>query len=371
MPDPRIAKLAQVLVHYSLELQPGQEVCLVTTSLAEELNLAVYQEALLAGAHVSVLANLPGLDEVFFNYAGEAQLDHVSPLRRMVVEQFDARLIVMAPYNTRELAQLPPERISRARRAGAELFQTFWERSASGAFRWCDTVYPTAALAQEADMSLREYQDFVYRAGWLDLPDPIAAWRQERDRQRRLSAWLAGRDQVRLRGPHVDLRLSIRGRVFREFNGQYNFPDGEIATSPVESSANGWVRFSYPAIYAGQEVEDIELWFEDGKVVNEKAAKGQALLTALLDTDAGSRYLGEWGIGTNYRIRTFTKNMLFDEKMGGTIHLAAGAGLPQAGGQNSSGLHWDMLCDMSASEIVVDGDLFYKDGQAVILNQDA
>jgi aminopeptidase len=200
----------------------------------------------------------------------------------------------------------------------------------------------------------------------LDAPDPIAAWRGERERQRELTRWLAGRDQVRFVGPHIDLRLSIQGRTFGEYNGRLNFPDGEIATSPLESSADGWVRFSYPAIYAGQEVEDVELWFEHGKVVREKAGKGQALLTALLDADAGSRYLGEWGIGTNYQIRRFTKNMLFDEKMGGTIHLALGAGLPQAGGQNQSSIHWDMLCDMSESEILVDGDLFYKDGKFVI-----
>ena len=366
MPDPRISKLAQILVHYSLDLQPGDEFCLVTTPLAQELTQAVYQEALLAGANTSVLSSLPGLDETFYKYATDAQLDYIPPFRRMVVEQFDARLIVIAPYNSRDLSGVDPERISRARKAGAELSQTFWRRFADGTFKWCDTLYPTAALAQEADMSLPDYQDFVFTAEKLDQPDPLAAWQQERLRQAELIAWLAGKSQARLIGPHIDLSLSIAGRNFGAYNGQYNFPDGEIATSPVESSANGWVRFSYPGVFSGQEIEAIELWFEDGKVTREKASKGQSLLTALLDTDAGSRYLGEWGIGTNYGIRRFTKNMLFDEKMGGTIHLAVGASLPQAGGLNASGLHWDMLCDMSESEIWVDGELFYKDGNFAV-----
>jgi aminopeptidase len=363
MTDPRISKLAQVLVRYSLELQPGEEFCLETSPVAEELSLAVYKEALLAGAHISVLNNLPGTEELFFKYAGEAQLEHVPPFRRMVVEQFPARLIILAPINTRGLSNIDPERKRRASKARAGLFETFWERSARGAFKWCDTVYPTAALAQEADMSLSEYQDFVYGAGLLDTPDPVAAWKEERKRQVELTGWLAGRKQVHLSGPDINLRLSIQDRPFGEYNGKFNFPDGEIATSPVENSANGWVRFSYPVIYGGQEVEGVELYFEDGKVVKENAGKGQALLTTLLDSDEGSRYLGELGIGTNFQIQRFTKNMLFDEKMGGTIHLAVGAGLPIAGGQNKSSIHWDMLCDMLNSEIIVDGDLFYKDGR--------
>jgi aminopeptidase len=369
MPDPRIAKLAQVLVHYSLDLQRGDEFCLLTTPLAQELNLAICREALQAGAHVSVLADLPGMEEVFYSTAGDAQLDHAPPLRRLVVEQFDARLIITAPANTRELSGVDAERIRRAAKARAGLAKTFWERGASGAFKWCDTVYPTAALAQEADMSLREYEDFVFAAGLLDAPDPVAAWRRHGEHQRELTGWLAGRDQVRLVGPDADLRLSVRGRTFGAYSGRHNFPDGEIATSPVESSANGWVRFSYPAIYDGREVEGVELWFEDGKVVKEQARKGQKLLEGLLATDAGSRFLGELGIGTNTAIRRFTKNMLFDEKMGGTIHLALGASLPEAGGLNESGIHWDLLCDMSQGEIGVDGELFYSNGRFLSWDQ--
>lgn len=366
MPDPRVAKLAQVLVNYSLDLKPGQQFVLRSSPLGQELVLAVYAEAIRAGAHVSTEISIPGAEEIFFRLASDEQLDYVSSVRKLITETFDASLFIESEYNTRELSGIDPARISRSRKASAGLSQTMMERAASGSFRWCITVYPTAAMAQEADMSLADYTDFVFGAGLLNEPDAVAAWKHEGKRQRELQAWLAPKDHCVLKGANIDLELSIKGRHFQEADGKYNFPDGEIFTGPVEDSANGWVRFRYPAIYGGQEVTDIELRFENGKVVKEKATKGQSLLTSLLDMDAGSRYLGEWGIGTNYGIQRFTKNMLFDEKIGGTIHLALGAGYPETGSKNVSGLHWDMLCDMAESEIIVDCELFYKNGKPVV-----
>jgi aminopeptidase len=215
-------------------------------------------------------------------------------------------------------------------------------------------------------MSLSDYQDFVYGAGMLDLDDPVAFWRKEGENQRVLVDWLKGRETIVLKGSNVDLKMSIYERSFIPCDGQVNFPDGEIFTGPVEDSVEGWIRFKYPAIEYGQEVTDIELWFEKGKVVKETASKNQELLTSMLNTDAGSRYLGEFGIGTNYGITRFTKNMLFDEKMGGTIHLAVGAGYPESGSKNESGIHWDMLCDMNDAEITADNELFYKNGKPLI-----
>ncbi len=363
MADPRLTKLAQVLVKYSMELKPGEQFILRCDALAEELSRAVYKEAILAGAHVTVQNSLPGLGEIFYKHANDDQLAHISPVQRMIIENFDAMLQLCADYNTRELSSVDPKRMGLARKAQAELFKIGMERMSRRELKWCYTVYPTNASAQEADMSLSEYEEFVYGAGLLHLDDPVAAWREEAARQGRLMEWLAGKDEVLLKGKDIDLRLSIAGRTFRGAAGKENFPDGEIYTSPVESSVEGWVRFAYPAIYGGKEVVDIELWFENGKIVKETAQKGQAMLTAMLDTDEGSRFLGELGIGTNYSIQRFTKNMLFDEKIGGTIHLAMGAGFPEAGSQNGSGLHWDMLCDMAESEITVDGQLFYKDGK--------
>jgi len=366
MTDPRITKLAQVLVHYSVELKPGHQVHLRTHPLAEELSLAVYAEAIKAGAHVFVQTVLPGADELFFTHASAAQLDYVSPIRKLINEQFDAVIVLSAEHNTRELSGTDPAKQARVRKAGAAIQKTFFERAARKELRWVLTEFPTQASAQDAEMSLREYTDFVYGAGLLNEPDPVALWREEGQRQKKLIDWLRGKNRVSLKGANIDLSLSIKERVFIEADGKYNFPDGEIFTGPVEDSVNGWVRFRYPAIYGGQEVTDIELWFENGKVVKEKASKGQDLLTSLLDLDAGARYLGEWGIGTNYGIQRFTKNMLFDEKMGGTIHLAVGASYPESGGKNESGLHWDMLCDMAESEVIVDGEVFYRNGKPII-----
>ncbi|MCP4541168.1 MAG: aminopeptidase [Chloroflexi bacterium] len=366
MSDSRVTKLAQVLVNYSLDLQPGEEFILATSPLAEELSLAIYKEAVLSGAHVFVANNLPGAQEIFFKHASDAQLDHVDSIQKFAMERFDAMLAIMAPYNTREMSGIDPTRLSRASKANTEISQIRAERTAREEFRWCITLFPSHASAQEADMSLSDYQDFVYGACLLNLADPVTAWKEMGERQSKLVDWLAGKDEMVMKGSNIDIRLSIKDRSFVNCDGKFNFPDGEIFTGPVEQSVNGWVRFAYPGIYGGREVEDMELWFEDGKVVKEKAAKGQELLTALLDTDDGSRYLGELGIGTNYGIQRFTKNMLFDEKIGGTFHFAVGRGMPETGSQNKSAIHWDMLCDMAESEVTVDGELFYKDGKFVV-----
>ena len=365
MSDPRITKLAKVLVNYSMEIQPGEELFIMTSSLAQELTLAVYKEAILAGAHVLTNTRLPGAREFLFKHGNDKQIEFISPVLKHIFEKFSAHLNIDAPENTRELTNVDPARMKLAHQSQAEIFVKIMERISKRELKWCLTVYPTNASAQEADMSLSEYQDFVFGAGLLDLDDPVAAWKEESKRQNNIIRWLDGKDKGVLKGDHIDLGMSIKGRKFLEASGKENFPDGEIYTSPIEESVSGWVRFDYPALYSGREVVDIELWFEDGKIVKESAKKGQDLLTELLNTDEGSRFLGELGIGTNYGIQRFTKNMLFDEKIGGTIHLATGSGFPTAGGKNNSGLHWDMLCNMAQSEIKVDGELFYKDGQFI------
>ena len=363
MSDPRVAKLAQVLVRYSLGVQPGEEMYINTSPLAEELNLEVYKEAILAGANPWLYAALPGTRDLFFKHASEAQLDYVSPVSRLVIERFTAFLYIAAEHNTRELNAIDPGKMARQARSRQEVNKIYHERDAKGDLRWSLTAFPTHASAQDADMSLGDFQDFVYAAGLLDQPDPIAGWKALHDRQEKVVSWLKGKKSVAFKGANIDLRMSIDGRSFINCDGKKNFPDGEIFTNPVEESVNGWVRFSYPAIFAGREVEDIQLWFEDGKVVKESAVKNQETLTEMLNTDAGARYLGEWGIGTNYGIQRFVKNMLFDEKIGGTIHLALGNGFPEVGGKNESNIHWDMLCDMADSEINVDGEVFYRNGK--------
>jgi aminopeptidase len=366
MPDPRITKMAQVLVRYSMALQPGDDFYLRTTALADELNLAVYEEAVRAGAHVFAHNQVAGFEEIFYKHASDAQVEYISPVQRLIIENFHAMLLIEAESNTRDLTNVNPERLARRRKASSGLFARQIERMATRDLKWCFTVYPTHAQAQEADMSLSEYREFVFNACQLNLDDPVQAWQDEAARQARWIEWLKGKDRVRIQGKDVDLTMSIQGRTFLGAAGRDNFPDGEIFTSPVEASLEGWVRFVYPGIFDGQEVIDVELWFEDGKVCREQAAKGQELLTNLLNTDPGARYLGELGIGTNYQIPRFSKNMLFDEKLGGTIHLAVGLGFPEVGGKNVSGLHWDLLCDMAQSEMSADGEVFYRDGKFLI-----
>ncbi len=364
--DPRVMKLAQVLVNYSLEIQPGWSFAIQTRPLAEDLALAVYTEAIKKGAHPQILCTFAKADEIFYKNASDEQLRYVSPLSKLVVSEFDAQLSISAEENTRALSAVDPARQAIRSKAWQPLFQTFMERASRRELRWSLTEYPTQASAQEADMSLADYQDFVFSAGKLNEPDPVSCWQEEGRKMDALVSWLKGRDQAVLKGKDIDLRMSIKDRTFIAADGHENFPDGEIFTGPVEDSVNGWVRFQYPAIYAGREVTDVELWFENGKVVKEKAAKGEDLLTSLLNTDPGARYLGELGIGTNYDIKRFTKNMLFDEKLGGTIHLAVGGSYPETGGKNESGIHWDMLCDMHDGEITVGGEVFYKDGKTVV-----
>jgi aminopeptidase len=363
-PQSPIDKYANVLINYSLEIQPGETILIVTKPEADELSLAVYREALLAGGFPLLWGQLPGETEIFFRYANENQLRYQSQALKFIFEHFNAFLQIDVIANTKELNNVNPERLRIAAEAN-EIGKIIMERWAKKEFKWCYTTFPTNALAQEAEMGLIEYREFVYDVCQLNSADPAGNWKKQSERQHELTKWLQGRSKVVLKGSNIDLSLLIDGRTFMVADGKVNFPDGEIFTSPIENSANGWVRFSYPAIYNGQEVNDVELWFKDGKVVKETAEKGQNFLTEMLNTDDGARILGEFGIGTNYSIKRFTKNMLYDEKIGGTIHLAVGRGFPEIGGKNESTIHWDMLCDMSDGKIIVDNELFYENGKFV------
>lgn len=366
MTDPRIVNLARLLVRYSTEVKPGDKVCIRGTPLepqATPLVQELYREVLRAGGFPSVHLTPEGLRHIFLEEANEEQLRHVDPVARLFFETYDVEFRIRSETNTRELSSAEPERMKAWQQAYADITQTFARRFAAGEYRWVAAVFPTHGAAQDAEMSLAEFEDFVYGSAFADAPDPVAAWSEYQARQERLVEWLAGKKAVRLAGPHIDLQLSIDGRRFINCHGKVNMPDGEIFTSPVEESLEGWVRFSYPAVYAQREVQDVELHFEQGRVAKAKASKGLDFLEQMLQVDAGARYVGELGIGTNHRLTRFVRNMLFDEKMAGTIHLALGLGFANAGGKNHSSLHWDMLCDMHQGEIMVDGELFYKDGQ--------
>jgi len=367
MNDPRVEKLANILVNYSIAVKPGDWVVVRGNSQAFPLVEAVVKQIYQAGGHPNTLIESDGLEEIHLSEASDPQLEWVSPIENLVFEKMDALISLRATANTRLLSGIDPQKARLRQVARTRLQELYMSRSATGSLRWVTTQYPCPAYAQDADMSLRDYEDFVYAATYADQPDPIACWQAVHDEQQRLVDRLKGKDQVAVRGPNCDLTLSIAGRSFINSDGRRNMPSGEIFTGPVEESVNGWIRFTYPAIHGGREVEGVELEFKDGKVINARASKNEAYLLALLDSDAGSRYLGEFAVGTNYGIKRFTRSILYDEKIGGSIHMAVGAGYPETGSKNKSALHWDFICDMrDGSEILVDSELFYHNGKFMV-----
>ncbi|HET8627772.1 MAG TPA: aminopeptidase [Thermomicrobiales bacterium] len=365
--DPRIAKMAEVLIRYSLDTRPGDLLTIEGQPIAAPLIRECYRQALLAGAHPHVDLTLPGLAEIFYQIAGDAQLEFVSPRAKLIMDTFDARLSILSDVNTKALSGADPAKQARRQAAARPLTQRFMERDASGELRWSVAMYPTDAYAQDAEMSLADLAEFIFAACLLNDPDPVASWRAVGARQQRLVDWLAGKREVRLLGQDTDLTLSIAGRTFINDDGKKNFPGGEIFTGPVEDSANGAIRFSFPAALHGREVEDVRLRFEHGRVVEATAAKNGDLLDHLLGMDEGAKRLGEFAFGLNPGVTRFTRNVLFDEKIAGTVHLALGASYPATGGRNESALHWDMVCDLrDGGEVYVDGQLFAKDGKVTI-----
>jgi aminopeptidase len=367
MYDPRLEKLAKTLVEYSIAVKRGDWVLVRANRIALPLAEAVVRGIYQAGGNPTTLIEEDALEEIHLREATDAQLQWVSPFENLAYEKMDASISLRAASNTRLLSGIDPQKARLRQVARTRLQELFMSRSAAGSLRWVTTQYPCPAYAQDADMSLRDYEDFVYAATYADQPDPVACWQAVHDEQQRLVDWLRGKDQVVVRGPHCDLTLSIAGRTFINSDGRRNMPSGEIYTGPVETSVNGWIHFTYPAIHGGREVEGVELEFKDGKVINARASKNEAYLLALLDSDAGSRYLGEFAVGTNYGIKRFTRSILYDEKIGGSIHMAVGAGYPETGSQNKSALHWDFICDMrDGSEILIDGELFYRNGKFMV-----
>ena len=367
MPDLRTAKLAETLVNYCTSVRPGDWVLVRSHVAALPLAEQVLEQVAKAGGNPTVQLYSEDLDEPLLRHASLEQLAWVSPLDEIMAEKLDVRIVISAASNTRALSGLDAKRQQVYQSARRKFQQTLMQRSAEGSHRWVGTLFPCPAFAQEADMSLSEYENFVYAATYADQPDPTACWHKVHDEQQRLVDWLRGKDHVVVRGPDVDLRLSIKDRVFANSDGKRNMPSGEIFTGPVEDSVNGWVKFTYPANYGGTSVEGAELTFSNGRVTTAKADKNQDFLLKTLDTDAGSRSLGEFAIGTNFDIQRFTGNILFDEKIGGSFHMALGAGYPETGSKNKSAIHWDMICDMRTdSTIHVDGDLFYQDGQFTV-----
>ena len=364
MRDPRIEKYADVLLKYCIKLKKDQLLCIRGTALATPLIKELYKKALIMGAHPYTRVIVEGLEEVYFKHSSEKQLKYITPLQKFEVNRSDALISIMSSFNTRELTNIDPKKQAIAQKAAAPLMKKYMARTAKGEFSWVGCLYPTAAAAQDAGMSLADYEDFAFVACRLDKKDPVAEWKKTSKYNLRLIRYLSRKKQIRIVAPDTDLTYDIAGRKWINCDGDNNFPDGEVFTAPHERSANGHIRFTFPAIYHGREVEDVHIEFKNGKAIKATAAKGEKFLNAMLDMDKGSRYLGEVAIGTNFGIKNFTRNILFDEKIGGTVHMALGQSYPESGGKNQSGLHWDMICDMrKTGALYADGELFFKNGK--------
>ncbi len=367
MRDERYTNLANVLVNYSVAVQKNDLVEILGPHLAEPLIREVYTEVLKAGGHPYLRLYFPSLSGIYFRTAKKHQLKYVSPIQEFATEKVDKVISIWANENTKALATTDPKKMAIVGAARRKTFTRFLEREAAGELKWVGTQFPCNASAQDAEMSLEEYEDFVLRACMVHVKDPIAAWKRVHNKQEKICKVLNTKKKIRVVAKGTDLTMRVAGRKWINCDGGANMPDGEIFTGPIEDSVEGRISFSFPACYAGREAHGVTLTFKKGRVVKATADKGEDFLLATLDTDKGARRVGEFAIGTNYSIQKFTKNTLFDEKIGGTMHMAVGASLPESGGTNESGVHWDMVNDMRDGGVIyADGKVIYRDGRFVL-----
>jgi aminopeptidase len=359
MRDEWADRLARVLVDYSIEAGEGDQVLVSGEVGAEPLIRALYARLLQAGAIPITQVGLPGMQELFFKHARSIHYEEIPPVTRAIYEGTEAQINIHSPSNTRSLANVDPTKQQALQKRNKPLSDMLLEKD-----RWVVTLFPTQALAQEAGMGLSEYEDFVFEAMGLNEEDPVRYWSEKSAEQDRLKERLEEACEIRIVGPETDLTLSVEGRTFINSAGRRNMPCGEVFTGPIEDSANGTVFFGVPAAIAGREVSGARLRFEEGRVVEASAERGEEYLMSLLDADAGARYLGELGIGTNYGIRQASANVLFDEKLGGTVHLAIGRSYAETGGKNESSVHTDLVCDLrDGGELYADGKLIQQNGR--------
>jgi len=361
--DPRHRRLAEVIVGYSTEVGDGDTVLIESMGAATPLIRELYAASLRAGGHPQANLQLDEAEEVLLHEGSDAQLEWLAPDLEWKVDKSDVWVVIDAPVNTKRLTGVDPARMGTRLKAREPIQRRYLERSAAGEFRWVICGYPTEASAQDAGMSLRQFEDVLYGAAFLDQDDPVAAWKRFAGRLEKIGSFLETTRELRIVGEDTDLKLNVEGRSWIRANGLRNFPDGEVFTGPVETSVEGTIRFTFPAMMRGRQADGVRLRFEGGEVVEATADKGQDFLREMIALDDGARRVGEFAFGLNDAITEYTGNLLLDEKIGGTVHLALGRSVPGTGGENESGLHWDIVCDLrDGGEVYADGELVYRDG---------
>lgn len=365
--DLRIKKMAKLLVDYSCQVKEEDYVRILGSSASADLVLALEEEIIKRGAYPLTRVSLPGSAYIYYKYANEKQLTHFPHLALHEIYHVQAQIAIIDDLNTKELSSIDPRK--QALRAKVIKPIKDYILDPKNKIRWNVTLFPTSGLAQDAEMSLQEFEDFVFSALFLDKEDPIKEWKKLSQCQQQLVNILNAAKTVRIVGKETDLTLSIKGRKAVNCDGHYNMPDGEVFTGPIENSANGKILFQvFPAIKAGKEIWGIRLEFKNGKVIKASAEKNNDLLQAMLNIDEGARRIGELGIGTNFKITKFIKEILFDEKIGKTVHLALGSGYPETGSKNQSAIHWDMIFDLQKEgEVLIDDKKLVQKGDQFLL----
>lgn len=360
-------KYAKILSEYSLNIQKGDTVIIKGEAQAEPLILALYEEILKKDAHPIVRLTLNGMMDSYFRISSDNQLDYVDPFTVYEYEKANKFISITAPYNVKNLTKINPAKLSRRSKSTKILTDIFYKRSAKGKLKWVTCNFPCNSLAQESRMSLDDYEQLLIKACCLHFDDPVKKWIEIREKQQKIVNFLNNTKTLHFTGYKTDLKLSVAGRKWLNGCGLSNFPDGEVCTSPVENSAEGEIYFEDVSIFRGNEVTGICLKFEKGKIVSATAEKGEAFLNSMINQDEGAKRVGEIAFGTNEMIKEITGNILFDEKIGKSIHMALGFSIPGTGGKNKSALHWDIVKLMqNGGKAYADDKLIYENGEFII-----
>lgn len=361
-----IERFGRLIVDYCVELRPREDVLIIGGIAGIEGVRSVFKYAVLRGANPRVELRDELMIEYFYKYAPPDLLRYLSPIDEFIYSKIDALVKIGSPGHTKPLVSIDPERVKVRSSAIRRLTEIFLERESKGELKWVSTAFPTLSAAQEAGFSPIEWSEFVFKALKLHHDDPIFAWREQARKQEKIVNALSKISELNVRGEDTSLYLNVSGRAWVNDDGKNNMPGGEVFTAPHEDSVEGEITFTYPAIWSGVEVENVRLKFARGRVVDAKASKGDSFLKKMLEVDEGASRVGEFAFGLNYDIKRFTKQILFDEKIGGTIHLALGAAYPETRGLNRSSIHWDMIKDMRKGKIFGDNELIYENGKFLL-----